>query len=170
MSQVTQDDIDTFYTHKLRPVVLAAKQAHKNTLRKHKSAWYRILNEDSDSDDDLLLPGIVDQDQDDSSSNLAAELRNLNFEIDSDHYFRELRIGRSTATTASSGGRQLQPHELGITKKERNQLKTTYLKKAMTQMMKQRPHEARIWKDELFDDTDVQQTLALLESRAKDLP
>ena len=40
----------------------------------------------------------------------------------------------------------------------------------MTQMMKQRPHEARIWKDELFDDINVEQTLSLLESRAKDMP
>lgn len=154
--------MNAFYLHKSRPVVFEAQQAHKNTLRKHRSAWYRVLNEESDSDDDLA--GLTAEA--DGVNELAAEIRNLNFEIDTDHYFRELRRG-----VGQTGARAYKPaRKLGITRKERDQLKTSYLRKTMTQMMTLQPQNASIWKDELFDDKQVQHTLALLESRAKDPP
>lgn len=139
---------------------IVAEKAHKNTLRKHNSAWYRLLNDDSDSDDNL---GINEDDDnaEDNIDELNKHIRNLNFEIDSDHYFRELR---------SKSHHQHSSEPKGISKKERNQLKTTYLRKAMTHMMKTRPQDAQIWKVDPFDDRDAKHAIELLESRARDLP
>lgn len=164
LSQVTEDDIETFYSHKSKPVMLAAKEAHKKMIRKQNSAWFRLLNDESDSDDGLPFDdGAEDSDRIDGDD-LANDIRNLNFEINTDHYYRELRsLGKPTR-------RYYEPEKMGITKKERNQLKTGYLKKAMTQMMKLRPAEARIWKDDLFDDQNVKHTLALLESQSNIQP
>ena len=52
LSEVTQDDIDNYYSHKSVPVMLAAKEAHRKALKKQRSKWYELLVCESDSDDE----------------------------------------------------------------------------------------------------------------------
>lgn len=135
-------------------------------LRKQRAPWFKMLNDESDSDDELL---------DDDLDELAKDIRNLNFEQDTDHYFNADRIGRYSSFRESKVDNRHFNHlhhqtPQGITKKERNQLKTNYLRKTITRMMHQNPEKSRIWNDELFDDMNVQHTLSLLENQKNPKP
>jgi hypothetical protein len=52
LPEVTQEDIDTYYSNKSVPVMLAAKQAHKLTMKKQRAKWHELLLYDSDSDEE----------------------------------------------------------------------------------------------------------------------
>lgn len=137
LSQVTEDDINSYYSHKSTPVMLAAKEAHKNMLKKHRANWWQLLDDsDSECDDSY------DKDFDD----LNANIRNLNFNAITENYYkegevkkiqRELNIGHSSSDT-------YQLHN-SVSKRQRNQLKTNNLRKTMARMMNNNPDKSRIW-------------------------
>jgi uncharacterized protein YyaL (SSP411 family) len=164
LSQVTEDDIESFYSHKSKPVILAAKSAHKQMLRKQRAPWYKLLNDDSDESEGETY----DEEADELSNNI----RNLNFNYDTDNYYVS-----SGGKFKPSGGSflgfsessTLQLHK-GITRKERNQLKTNYLRKNIAKMMNLNPSQSKIWNDELFDNEQNNITLNLLESANKKKP
>lgn len=161
MSQVTEDDIENFYSHKSRPVILAAKESHKRMLRKQRAPWYKLLEEGSDSDGELY---------EEELDELGNNIRNMNFNQDTDNYY----VGASEASVKYNIGHSLglsetstlQLHK-GIGKKERNQLKTNYLKKSLAKMMITNPAESKTWNDELFDNEENKRSLRLLENSVK---
>jgi long-subunit acyl-CoA synthetase (AMP-forming) len=50
LNEVTEEDINSFYSHKSVPVMLAAKEQHKKFMRKYRSKWHELIVSDSDSD------------------------------------------------------------------------------------------------------------------------
>jgi hypothetical protein len=145
LSQVNEEEINLF-SHNSKPVTLAAKEAHKRMLRKMRSKWYEILNDDSDSDDDPY---------DEAFDELNNNIRNLNFNSSTNNLYADidkkgLNINRKIINEVDS----FQLHQ-GITKKEKIQLKTYNLRQSLTKMMMSEPDKSRIWNVTPFDDKNV---------------
>lgn len=135
MSQINEDD-NLFYSHKSKPVILAAKEAHKNMLRKQRAKWYELLMDDSDTDEDETY--------DENFDELANNIRNLNFNSNTNNYYSnatQTELKRKLPTSTNS---TLLLHK-NVTKKDKNQLKTNSLRKSITKMMNLTPSKSTIW-------------------------
>lgn len=53
MSDINEQDIDRFFAHKSKPIQLEAKHRHKRMCWKSKAKWFELLDEESESDDEL---------------------------------------------------------------------------------------------------------------------
>ncbi|CAF0736431.1 unnamed protein product [Brachionus calyciflorus] len=53
LSDVNEDDIINYYTHKSKPVQLAAKRENKHMLWKNSAKWYELLKDDSESESEF---------------------------------------------------------------------------------------------------------------------
>ena len=49
---MTEDEVNTFYSHKSMPITILAKEAHKKAFKKANAKWYEMLMNDSDSEND----------------------------------------------------------------------------------------------------------------------
>jgi len=132
LAQINEED-NLLYSHKSKPVILAAKEAHKNMLRKQRAKWYELLMDDSDTDED----DIYDENFDELTNNI----RNLNFNSNTDNFYAE--TGRKKYEPSSSNPTLLL-HK-SVTKKDKNQLKTNSLRKSITKMMNLTPSKSTIW-------------------------
>ena len=128
LSQVTEEDVNNLYSHKSMPVMLAAKEAHKEQLRKQRSKWYELLSDESESDSEI---------NDEKFDDLNNGIRNMNFNDKTDNYYIDTDAKRKPRKTFSANA-DLQIHR-GISKKERNQLKSHYLRKKMTRFLNIEP-------------------------------
>jgi hypothetical protein len=133
----TSQETAEMFVHKSKPVQLAAKQAHKRMLHKMRSKWYQQLNEGSSESS-----GEDDADYFDQLNN---DIRNLNFNSNTDNYFSG---NRSTRLNRSDMINNIQPYS--ISRRERNQLKTNTLRNSLTKLMLLAPDRSRIWNVEPF--------------------
>jgi len=118
LSQITEDD-NLFYSHKSKPVILAAKETHKNMLRKQRAKWYELLMDDSDTDED----DIYDENFDELTNNI----RNLNFNSNTNNYYSNAAQNDQKRNVSSTTNPTLFLKK-SVTKKDKNQLKTKILK------------------------------------------
>lgn len=141
---MSEDDISTYFSNKSKPVILAAKHQHKNMLRKNKAKWHELLMEDSDSDGEVY---------DETFDELENNLRNLNFNSNTDNYFSSSNTaGGSGATRRGkslgySTGNVFQLHH-GIPKRDRNQLKTNNLRKTISKKMSFNQQKSNVWNED----------------------
>lgn len=119
--------------------MLAAKEAHKQMLRKQKSKWYELLMDESDSDCD---------EQNDKYDELDMQIKSLNFNAITNNYYL------SSASTAIKKFPLNADNRFNnsVTKRQRNQLKTNNLRKSVTRMMNSAPNQSRIWNIDLTED------------------
>ena len=131
--------------------MLAAKEAHKQMLKKQKSKWHELLVDGSDSDEaDYLNDETFDQ--------LNINIKNLNFNAITNNYYsssststgagaEESRIKKSHFPTSDSLNKRNT-----VSKRQRNELKTNNLRKSVAHMMKSNPNQSRIWNIDLAED------------------
>lgn len=132
---MTEEDISNYYSSRSQPIALEAKTAHKKLLRKHRSNWFELLNDDSGSDDDQYI--------EDELEDVANSMRNMNFAQNNRHYRQTNVSERVHEKLGNTRG--------VITLKERNQLKTSILRKKIMVLMKNRPDQSHVW---LNDDAE----------------
>jgi hypothetical protein len=112
-------------------------------LRKLKSKWYEVLNDDSNSDDDPY---------DEAFDELNNNIRNLNFNSNTNNLYADIdKKGFTSNRKFINDKHSFQLHQ-SITKKEKNQLKTNNLRHSLTRMMMSEPDKSRIWNVSPFDD------------------
>ncbi len=152
LSQLTDEDVNTYYSHKSTPVMLAAKEAHKQMLKKQKSKWHELLMDRSDSEDtyDDLNDETVDQ--------LSINIKNLNFNAITNNYYSsssQSKVGETTSTIVKKS-QFYSPDSHNkrsiVSKRQRNELKTNNLRKTVTRMMKSNPNQSHIWNIDLTED------------------
>lgn len=143
MSQVNEEEINLF-SHKSKPIILAAKEAHKKMLRKMRSKWYELINDDSDSDEEI---------NDEIFDELSNNIRNLNFNSRNNNLYLDIdKKGLKRKETDKNDRFQLNQT---ITKKEKSQLKTNNLRDSLSKMMISEPDKSRIWSVSPFDHKDL---------------
>lgn len=111
-------------------------------LKKHTTKWYQVL--DTDSEDEL--------DYDESVDELSNNIRNLNFNSSTDNYYNDNKLKSVIKRNYMSTPNTLQIHK-GITKKEKNTLRTSELRKNLSKMMNIDPSKSSIWNVDPFDST-----------------
>ena len=113
--------------------MLAAKEAHKKMLRKQRAKWYELLMDDSDSEEDQIY--------DENFDDLANNIRNLNFNSNTNNYYAE---AKQNIIDSSSIVSNYQPRK-SVSKKDKNQLKTNNLRQSIAKMMNTTPSQSSIW-------------------------
>lgn len=53
LTDINEQEIDNFFAHKSKPIQLEAKHRHKRMCWKSKAKWFELLDEESESDDEL---------------------------------------------------------------------------------------------------------------------
>ena len=139
LSEVAEDDINNYSSHKSLPIMLAAKEEHKRTLRKQRAKWHELLMDESDSDDELFN-GDIDE--------IRFSIKNLNFNTETNNYYMQ---ADKAAKPFDYTQQQQQPNKSTIPKRERNQLKTTHIRTTVSHMMANQPSKSNIWHVEPFD-------------------
>jgi hypothetical protein len=144
-SVVTSDDVDMF-KHASKPVMLAAKQAHKKSMRKITAKWWELLDTSSSEEDcggdEASGGGGVYYDEDALATD-AMNMRRIVASVDLNDKVNSER----------AAGRPLRANR-AFANSERNQLKTKCLRQAMTQMMAKTPEKMRIWQADLVPAID----------------
>jgi hypothetical protein len=120
--------------------MLAAKRAHKQMLKKQRAQWFERLNDkDEDSDEDYseqMETKLIDNRFD----NLNIELRKMGFNARTSKYY----VNTASTRNIESVGSMIQ-NENGVSKRERDMLKTNTLRKTLTKLMSTTPTESRTW-------------------------
>ena len=142
LSQVTEEDVNNYYTHKSTPVMLAAKEAHKRMLRNQRANWYEKLMDDSESEPDESCDKKFDE--------LNSNIMSLNFDAVTENYYIDKQSKKHAAfnNNFTHMHESFQKHQ-SLSKRQRNQLKTNVLKKSVAHMMNATPNKSRIWNLEL---------------------
>jgi hypothetical protein len=157
LSQVTEEDINSYFSHKSTPVMLAAKEAHKKMLKKQKSKWFEQLmnNSDSDDDDDDNANYQNDNDTNENTDQLNIKIKNLNLNTITNNYYTIT----SSQTAINKKSQYVYSDELTptnkrniVSKRQRNDLKTNNLSKSVKHMMRSTPNQSRIWNINLTED------------------
>lgn len=120
--------------------MLAAKEAHKQMLRKYKSKWHELLMDESDSDT-----------ENDKFDQLNINIKNLNFNSMTNNYYSSTATNNNKTKSQFDHSDRLNNHNI-VSKRQRNQLKTNNLRKSVTKMMSSTPNQSRIWNIDLADD------------------
>lgn len=116
--------------------MLAAKEAHKMFLKKKRAKWYELLD-DSDSDHEETF--------DQNFDNLTSDLRTLNFNANTENYYKSAVIPKKTNSSNIGFKSETLLINHSVSKRQRNQLKTNDLRKSVTRMMNNNPDKSRIW-------------------------
>ncbi len=132
--------MSNYYSHKSTAVMLAAKEAHRQMLKKQRAKWWESLD-DSDSDNGEAY--------DENFDELNANIKNMNFNAITENYYKDKKSGGQKETRScnigyASNSGQLQIHKC-ISRRQKNQLKTNNLRRSVTYMMNCNPDKSRIW-------------------------
>ena len=98
--------------------------------------------DDSDSDEDQIY--------DENFEELTNNIRNLNFNSNTDNYYAGEKIGSDLNRNFTNTGLLL--HK-SVSKKDKNQLKTNSLRRSITKMMNSSPSKSTIWNVEPLPST-----------------
>ncbi|RNA11417.1 IQ calmodulin-binding motif-containing [Brachionus plicatilis] len=60
-SDINEQDVDRFFTHKSKPIQLEAKYQHKRMHWKSKANWYELLEDESESDEEFDGTRLIDE-------------------------------------------------------------------------------------------------------------
>ncbi len=129
--------------------MLAAKEAHKQMLKKQKSKWHELLMDGSDNEENY------DDLNDEMFDQLSINIKNLNFNAITNNYYSSSSLSTEVETSAKKSQfytSDSQNKRNIVSKRQRNQLKTNNLRKTVTRMMKSNPNQSHIWNIDLAED------------------
>ena len=142
--------------------MLAAKEAHKKCMRKMKAKWWELLDTSSSGGEEDYVDGMsaggggayyyYDEDELTGNAAAAADVMSMRRMVAS--VALENNTTNNNHNNEKRRTRRPRPNR-AFAKSEKNQLKTKYLREAMTQMMIKTPEKSRIWQADLVPGGDV---------------